>query len=87
MTDLLDVSEGGNWDIYLMDTGGGNVQRLTDTPGKDWEPAWSPDGARIVFASHRDGNWEIYTMNADGTQQQRVTEDEAEDTSPAWRPH
>jgi Tol biopolymer transport system component len=49
-------------------------------------PDWSPDGARIAFASERDGNWEIYTMNADGSQPQRLTVNEAQDLDPTWRP-
>ena len=37
-------------------------------PTDDFEPAWSPDGTKIAFASNRDGNHEIYVMNADGTE-------------------
>lgn len=40
-------------------------------------PNWSPDGARIAFASDRDSGvaeiTEIYVMNADGTGVQRLT--------------
>ena len=32
----------GDWDIYVMDTDGGNVQQLTDGPGMGWDPSWSP---------------------------------------------
>ena len=78
--------QNGNWDIYVMDTSGGNLQQLTDEPAKDWHPAWSPDGMRIAFASLRDRNWEIYTMNADGSQQQRITHNDAQDIDPTWRP-
>jgi Tol biopolymer transport system component len=70
-----------------MDADGSNVQRLTDSPARDWGAAWSPDGTRIAFASERDGNWEIYTMNADGSQPQRLTDNEAQDMDPTWRPY
>ncbi len=69
-----------------VDAGGGDVQRLTDDPAKDWGSTWSPDGTQIAFASERDGNWEIYTMNADGSQKQRITNHEAKDMDPDWRP-
>jgi WD40 repeat protein len=60
-------------------------ERLTTT-GQDFEPAWSADGARIVFSSNRDGNYEIYVMDADGSNQTRLTNDPARDMQPAWSP-
>ncbi len=32
----------GDFDIYVMDADGGNVQQLTNSPGRDSNPAWSP---------------------------------------------
>jgi dipeptidyl aminopeptidase/acylaminoacyl peptidase len=76
----------GNFEIYLMDTDGGGQTRLTESPGEDYSPAWSPDGTRLVFVSTRDGNAEIYTMNRDGTGQTRLTNNSAGDITPAWSP-
>ena len=44
-----------------MNADGTGQMRLTES-SKD--PAWSPDGTKIAFASDRDGNYEIYVMNA-----------------------
>ena len=73
-------------EIYVMDAGGGNPQRLTNNPHADYHPSWSPDGKQIAFASVRDGNTDIYVMDADGGNQQRLTENRKNDFSPSWSP-
>jgi TolB protein len=50
-------------------------------------PAWSPDGARIVFESTRDGpDADIFVMQADGTVVVQLTRNEAYDGNPVWTP-
>lgn len=39
----------GDWELFLMDIGGGTVRRLTDRPGWDGYAVWSPDGTQIIF--------------------------------------
>jgi Tol biopolymer transport system component len=73
-------------DIYVMDADGSNVHRLTDSPGLDEGPLWSPDGTKIAFSSARDGQQELYVMNADGTDPRRLTDNPARDESPDWQP-
>jgi hypothetical protein len=45
---------GSDYDIYVADVATGATVRLTDAPGADGWPAWSPDGATIAFTSERD---------------------------------
>jgi Tol biopolymer transport system component len=72
-------------DIYVMNADGSDVRRLTDSPGKDEGPTWSPDGTKIAFSSDRDGQQEIYVMDADGGNPRRLTVDPGRDESPDWQ--
>lgn len=62
-------------DLYLMDSDGSNVRRLTDAPGYDGGPFYSADGNRIVWRRFgEDGHSaEIWTMNADGSNARQIT--------------
>jgi Tol biopolymer transport system component len=66
----------GDFDIWTMSADGSDLRQLTDDPGLDVEPAWSPDGSKIVFATSRDDpeNLSLYVMNADGTDQKRLVQ-------------
>lgn len=61
---------------------------ITNGPGQDLKPQWSPDNTHLTFYSTRDGNSAIYTMNANGSNQTRVTEAAASynDSHPDWSP-
>jgi TolB protein len=54
------------------------------------EPAWSPDGAHILFVETQDVasgvRSQIYVMNANGSNIQRLTPDQGDDWSPVWSP-
>jgi Tol biopolymer transport system component len=83
---VFDSNRDGNREIYVLDARQGNVTRLTNDPGNDTHPVWSPNGSRIAFTTNRDGNNEIYLMNADGTGLANLTNNGASDRYPTWSP-
>lgn len=71
-------------DVFLLsDTA---TLNLTNHPAEDYQPAWSPDGAQIAFASDRDGDFDIYVMNADGSGITQLTNHPTYDGQPSWSP-
>ena len=75
------------FNIFVIDTNGKNLVRLTQGPASDLNPAWSPDGTKIAFASSRKGNLGIYVMNDDGSNPINLTQSpDGGDWSPDWSP-
>ncbi|MDQ1611196.1 MAG: hypothetical protein QOG00_1127 [Pyrinomonadaceae bacterium] len=57
---------------------------VSDHPADDIDPAYSPDGTKLAFASNRDGNYEIYVSNPFGNDPVRLTNAQDDDTHPSW---
>ena len=78
----LEIYRDGVMEIYVMNADGSGEQRLTYNEYEDYNPAFSPDGGRLLFLSDREGDNGIYVMNADGSGVVRL----AEGHRPAWSP-
>lgn len=52
-------------EIYVIDSDGENLRRVTDTGSLALSPDWSPDGARILFSAVEagSGQWRIFEEN------------------------
>jgi len=60
--------------------------RLTNPPGNNDCPSFSPTGDEILFTSTRDGNSEIYIMTKAGQNQQNLTNHDSSDVCASFSP-
>ena len=75
-------------DVYIMNADGSNVRRLTDAPGYDGGPFFSPDGQRIVWRHFEDNGAiaDIWTMKTDGSDKRRITDFKSVSWAPFYHP-
>ncbi|MEJ2210175.1 MAG: hypothetical protein P8129_14225 [Anaerolineae bacterium] len=86
---LLVANQGLQIELYTLDPGGGEPQRLTDSALQKTGPAWSPDGERIAFTMLDGYNQgDVWVMPAPpGTGEAlNLTQDPAHDCCVAWSP-
>ncbi|MGI9174186.1 MAG: DPP IV N-terminal domain-containing protein, partial [Rhodothermales bacterium] len=73
--------------IWQLRRGRSQPQRLISSTRWDSNPAFSPDGERIVFASRRSGSQEIWVSKRDGSDPVQLTFFEGSFAStPRWSP-
>jgi Tol biopolymer transport system component len=71
-------------DLLVVPARGGGPRAVTAGPAPDGEPAWSPGGDTLVFASGPPGARDLFRVRADGSARQRLTFRAADDGEPAW---
>lgn len=86
-TVAFETDRDGNWEVYKTNLDGSGTVNLTNNPGVDYGPAYSPDGDQIAFVSNRENGDEpgkfIYVMNADGSDVRQLTHEDDSET-PDW---
>jgi len=76
-------------DVYAANADGTDLTGVTRRGGPEFDPAWAPDGSRIVYRDSRRGinhDDEIFVANADGTGARNLTRDPGNDWGPDWSP-
>ena len=75
-------------DLYVMNSDGTNVRRVTDVFGYDGGPFFSPDGKRLCWRrfSEDGATAEIYSANIDGSDAKQLTRLGAMSWAPYFHP-
>jgi TolB protein len=82
-TELVFSMQGSLWRLRL---GATEAVQLTDGPGYDYEPDWSPDGRRIVYASYRDDAIELRLLDPTTGRSTSFLTNGAVNLEPRWSP-
>src|SRR5919204_4245116 len=71
-------------ELYVVPARGGRSRNLTNNELDDVDPSWSPDGTRVVYASHRRGNFDLYVLS--GGRMRRLLALPGDQREPVWSP-
>ncbi|HEV8403099.1 MAG TPA: kelch repeat-containing protein [Candidatus Limnocylindrales bacterium] len=71
--------------VWIVDADGQNLRQVSPTTLAAESPAWSPDGAHILFLSPDGDGQDVYTMRPDGTDVSQLTSDGSV-VSAGWTP-
>ncbi len=82
--------EGGDYQVFVMDTNGNNKRRLSDGKGYAGQPAWSPDGKNIAYIASDKADpgvaKEIYVVPVSGGAPKQLTKLGKDLSRPVWSP-
>ncbi len=72
-------------DIFTINPDGSNIVNLTNSPDStEQDPAWSPNGQQIVYASNRDGSWQLFSIPTGGGEATKLTDAAGDNRQPFW---
>ena len=57
------VTELGNKELYLIDSDGENLRRITNYASITLSPAWHPSGEKLAFTSYKSGEQRVYELD------------------------
>ena len=60
--------------------------QLTDGPGYDYQPDWSPDGNSVVYVSYQKDAMELWWLDLVNGKRKQLTKGGAVNVEPRWSP-
>ena len=73
---MLEENPSNFAEIYIMHADGSGQKRLTEVPGYDGGPFFTPDGSQIIWRRFDEAGLiaNVWTMKLDGTSQRQITD-------------
>jgi dipeptidyl aminopeptidase/acylaminoacyl peptidase len=78
--------------VFVVDVEAGEVTQVTDGDCEDGHPAWTADGAKLIFTATRGERWDaelinrLYVVDATGGEPSQLTGDEGSYETPVYSP-
>lgn len=73
-------------DIWTVKADGGDAMQITRAPSAEGNPAFAPDGARLVYTSDRAGALNIFMADVKTRVETQVSSGAVDDTDPSFSP-
>ncbi|MCK5910522.1 MAG: PD40 domain-containing protein, partial [Caulobacter sp.] len=83
---VFNSDRGGQAQLYVMNTDGSGVRRISYGGGRYTTPVWSPRGDFIAFTKQTGGEFHIGVMRPDGSDERLLTTSYL-DEGPTWAPN
>jgi len=72
--------------LWLQSLGTRDATQLTDGPGYDYQPDWSPDGKSVVYVSYQKDAMELWLLDLASGKSRQLTNGGAVNVEPRWSP-
>jgi TolB protein len=83
---VFNSDRGGTQQLYIMDSDGANIRRLSFSNGRYATPVWSPRGDWIAFTKFGSQGFYIGIIHPDGTGERMLTSGNLVE-GPTWSPN
>ncbi|WP_298360225.1 amidohydrolase family protein [Runella sp.] len=71
-------------DLWLLTIGVPKPVKLTDDSYYETDPAWSPDGKKLLFSADRTGNMDLYTLELSTRKVTQLTQTADDEYQASW---
>jgi Tol biopolymer transport system component/tRNA A-37 threonylcarbamoyl transferase component Bud32 len=83
---IRDPAHGQNQDVWVLDTSRGTAARITAERTDEFDPAWFPDGERLVYVSDHAGFYDLYARPAAGGDEKTLLQTKYDKVLPTVSP-